>query len=56
MRHIVHVYQDQMRVEHYARTETGFDLTVLKKSNETIELEAVEFSIALEQVYFDVQI
>ena len=52
-RHIVLVYQDQMRVEHYRRGEQGFELEVLKAAEENLILEAVDFQIALARVYFD---
>ena len=52
IRHIALVYQDQMRIEHYRRTETGFELEVLKAPDDRLHFEAVEFGIALEQVYF----
>jgi Uma2 family endonuclease len=54
VRHIVLAYQDQMRVEHYRRSEQGFDLEVLTTSDNTLTLEAVDFSLDLARVYFDV--
>jgi len=53
-RHIALVYQDQMRVEHYRRSEHGFELDVLKHPEEVLYLEAVEFRIDLARIYFDV--
>lgn len=54
IRHIALLYQDQMRVEHYRRGEQGFELEVLKRPEETLHFEAVEFRVDLARVYFDV--
>jgi Uma2 family endonuclease len=54
VRHIAFVYQDQMRVEHYRRGEQGFELEVLKRPDDVVAFEAVEFRIDLARVYFDV--
>ncbi len=53
VRHIVLAYQDQMRVEHYRRSEHGFDLEVLITPDSTLTLEAVDFQIGLARAYFD---
>ena len=53
VRHIALVYQDQMRVEHYRRGETGFELEVLKAASDVLHFEAVDFKLDLAQVYFD---
>ena len=55
VRHIALVYQDQMRVEHYRRTDTGFELEVLKVPGDKLQFEAVEFGLTLERVYFGVE-
>ncbi len=54
VRHIALVYQDQMRVEHYRRDEAGFEFEVLKSAEDRLHLDAVDFGIALAQVYFGV--
>jgi Uma2 family endonuclease len=54
VRHTALVYQDQMRVEHYRRGEQGFELGVLKRPEEVLHFEAVEFRLALTRIYFDV--
>lgn len=54
IRHIALVYQDQVRVEHYRRSETGFELQVLKTAAERLHFEAVDFRIDLETIYFGV--
>jgi Uma2 family endonuclease len=54
--HIVLVYQDQMRVEHYRRTDRGFELEVLKAPSDTLELETVAFKLDLEHVYAGVEV
>jgi Uma2 family endonuclease len=56
IRHIAFIYQDQMRVEHYRRGEQGFELEVLKRPDDALHLEAVEFRIDLGRVYFDVAV
>jgi len=56
VRHIALVYQDQVRVEHYRRGEQGFELDVLKRPDDVLHFEAVEFRIDLARVYFDVTV
>jgi Uma2 family endonuclease len=56
VRHIVLVYQDQMRVEHYRRGEQGFEFEVLTAAKAILNLEAVDFAIDLDRVYFDVAV
>jgi Uma2 family endonuclease len=56
IRHIALVYQDQMRVEHYRRMEQGFELDVLKRPEEVLHFEAVEYRIDLARIYFDVAV
>jgi len=56
VRHIALIYQDQMRVEHYRRGEQGFEIDVLKRPEEALHLEAVEFRIELARIYFDVTV
>ena len=54
LRHIALVYQDQMRVEHYHRSDLGWELAVLTSPEEIPRFDAVDFELALERVYFDV--
>jgi Uma2 family endonuclease len=54
--HVVLVYQDQMRVEHYVRNQNGFDMNVLTHARDTLRLAAVGFELALDQIYFDVPV
>lgn len=56
MRHIAFIYQDQMRVEHYRRVEQGFELEVLKRPDDAVHFEAVDFQIDLARIYFDVTV
>jgi len=56
IRHIVFIYQDQMRVEHYRRGEQGFELEVPTQPGDVAHFEAVEFRIDLARIYFDVAI
>jgi Uma2 family endonuclease len=54
IRHIVLVYQDQMRVEHYRRGEPGFEIETLKRPGDVLHLEAVDFRVDLARVHFGV--
>lgn len=56
MGHIVLVYQDQMRVEHYQRTPSGFELQVLKNPADRLEFDSLGFEIDLGSVYFGVEV
>ena len=56
LRHIVFVYQGQMRVEHYRRTAEGWLLAVLTRPADRITLDAVDASIDLDSVYLDVPV
>ncbi|MET7245717.1 Uma2 family endonuclease [Methylobacterium sp. EM32] len=56
LRHIVLVYQDQMRVEHYRREPEGWVCDVLTAPDHALQFEAVAFEIALDRVYFDVPV
>lgn len=56
MRHIVLIYQDQMRVEHYRRAEQGFELEVLTRAEQAVRFEAVEFDVDLARIYFGVTV
>jgi Uma2 family endonuclease len=54
VQHVVLAYADQMRVELYFRIENGWEMKVLPTPESILELDAVEFSMDLEAVYFDV--
>lgn len=54
LRHIVLVYQDQMRAEHYRRTDAGWQLETLTAPSDRLVLDVVQFEIALSQAYFGV--
>jgi hypothetical protein len=56
LRHIALVYQDQMRVEHYERTEEGWRLDVLVSPSTVLRFDAVDFEIELDRIYFDVAV
>lgn len=56
LRHIAVVYQDQARVEHYRRTEAGWDLETLTGLDDWLRFDAIAFEIALARVYFGVAI
>ncbi|MCJ2096948.1 Uma2 family endonuclease [Methylobacterium sp. J-072] len=56
LRHIALIYQDQMRVEHYERTDEGWRLDVLTGPGDVLRFDAVDFEIDLDRVYFDVPV
>ena len=56
LRHIVFVYQGQMRVEHFRRSDEGWLLTVLTRPSDLLALDAVGFSLDLDAVYLDVPV
>jgi len=56
LRHIALVYQDQLRVEHYRRTDLGWEMESLTQADDMLRFEAVAFAIALDRVYFGVEL
>ena len=52
LRHIVLIYQDQMRVEHYRRLDIGWELETLVSKEDRIELAALRFELPLDRLYF----
>ncbi|HYZ20741.1 MAG TPA: Uma2 family endonuclease [Rhodopila sp.] len=54
LRHIVLAYQDDVRVEHYRRSDTGWDIETLTRPTVVLVLEAVGFTISLDTIYFGV--
>jgi Uma2 family endonuclease len=56
LRHIVLIYQEQMRAEHYRRTDEGWVLEILTGPDDLLQFEAIGFEIALERVYFGVEL
>ena len=55
LRHIAFIYQDQMRVEHYRRTDEGWPLEVLTSPDEVPAFEAVRCSIPLGRISLGVE-
>ena len=51
---LILIYQDQIRVEHYARRDIGWELQTLTAATDKLGLESVGFEIALESIYFGV--
>jgi len=51
LRQIALVYQDQMRVENYLRTDTGWDLVTLIRPDDALSFEALMFAMPLSDVY-----
>ena len=56
LRHIALIYQDQMRVEYYYRTEEGWYLESLTRAGQSLGFDDLDFTISLETVYFDVSV
>lgn len=56
LRHIALVYQDQIRVELYHRSEAGWDLTVLTTPDAMLTFAAVAFEVGLAEAYFGVEV
>jgi hypothetical protein len=56
MMHIAIVYQDQRRIEHDRRTDTGWERIVLQQPDDLLHFEAVGFHMTLENVYFGLEI
>ena len=52
--HYVLVYQDQMRVEHYAKRDVGWMFETLTATSDYLDLDAIGFQIALESIYVGV--
>ncbi len=44
-----------MRVEHYRRTDQGWQVESLTHADDALSFEAVRFALALRQVYFGVE-
>jgi len=55
MRHIVLAYTDQIRVEHYSRDGETWEPLALTTPADVLSLDAVEFQLSLEEVYFDIR-
>ena len=56
LQHIVLVYQDQMRVEHFRRGASAWAVEVLSTPSRRLDLDAVDFSVDLATIYFDVPV
>lgn len=51
LRHIALVYQDQMRIECYSRTDLGWDLVTYTRTDEALFFAALLFTMPLSDVY-----
>lgn len=56
LQHIVLVYQDQMRVEHFRRAASGWTVEVLSSPSRRLDLDAIAFAVDLDTIYFDVPV
>ena len=55
LRHVALVYQDQMRVEHYRRTDLGWEFETLTHAEDILLFDALGFTITLDRIYFGVE-
>jgi Uma2 family endonuclease len=55
LRHIALVYQDQTRVEHYRKTDLGWEFETLTHADDVLLFDALAFTIALDRIYFGVE-
>ena len=55
LRHIVLIYQDQMRVEHFRRAGDVWSWETLTQPEDDLLLDAVGFTVALERLYFAIE-
>ncbi len=56
MCHIAMVYQDQRRIEHYRRADTGWERIVLQHPDDLLSFDHVAFHMPLSDVYFGLEI
>ncbi len=56
LRHIALVYQNEMRVENYQRSDSGWDLTTLTRPDQLLSFEALMFAMPLSDVYGGVEL
>ncbi len=56
LRHIVLIYQSQMRIEHFRRDGEGWIVDVLSRPSDRLDLAAVGFAIDLEATYVDISV
>jgi Uma2 family endonuclease len=55
LQHIVIVYQDEMRMEHYKRADEDWVMEVLTKPKDILDLSAVAFKLAIAEAYAGVE-
>ena len=56
LRHIALVYQDQVRVELYDRTDRGWETEFLTAPDDLLHFDAVGFGMPLRQAYFGIEL
>ncbi len=54
--HVALVYQDQMRVEHYRRLDTGWETETLTAPSQAMVFEAISCGIGMEDAWFGVDL
>lgn len=56
LQHIALVYQDQMRVEHFRRTDSGWGTESLVTADAVLRFDAIAFDIALTEIYASIDL
>jgi Uma2 family endonuclease len=56
LQHIALVYQDQIRIEHYRRDDTGWTTDALVAPDAVLNFDAIGFEIALAEIYAGAEI
>ena len=56
LQHIALVYQDQIRVEHFWRTDMGWSVETLVSTDAVLRFEAIGFEIGLSDIYAAVDV
>jgi Uma2 family endonuclease len=54
LRHIILIYQDSVRVEHYWRAEENWEVQMLLSLDAQLFLDAIKFEVTLAAIYFDI--
>jgi Uma2 family endonuclease len=56
LQHIALVYQDQIRVEHFWRTDVGWSVETLVSTDAVLRFEVIDFEIGVAEIYAGVEI
>ena len=56
LKHVVIVYQDEVRIEHYQRSGRRWSMKVHENRDEVLDLSTVAFTMTVAEVYSDVSV